>query len=80
MPAKKLNSIKNEEQYEAPRDKGYSKEKAARIANAPDSKTGKKGVKSAPCEEWTRNELYEKIKEIGLEGTSRLKKDELILD
>ena len=78
MPDKKLNSIKNEDQYEALRDKGYSKEKAARIANAPDSKTGKKGGKSSPYEDWTRNELYEKTKEIGLEGTSRLKKDELI--
>ena len=33
--------IKNEDQYEALRDKGYSKEKAARIANTPNS--GKKG-------------------------------------
>ena len=29
--------IKNEEQYEALRDKGYSKEKSARIANTEDS-------------------------------------------
>ena len=31
------NSIKNEKQYEALRDKGMSKERAARISNAPDS-------------------------------------------
>ena len=30
-------SIKNEKQYEALRDKGMSKQRAARIANAPDS-------------------------------------------
>jgi hypothetical protein len=41
MPNKQMNSIKNEEQYEALREKGMSKEKAARIANS--SNTGKKG-------------------------------------
>ncbi|MEC9373751.1 MAG: PA2169 family four-helix-bundle protein, partial [Planctomycetota bacterium] len=35
MPGGKMKSIKNEEQYEALRDQGYSKEKAARIANTP---------------------------------------------
>ena len=30
-------SIKNEKQYEALRDKGMSKERAARISNAPDA-------------------------------------------
>lgn len=38
-----IPSIKNEDQYEALRDKGYSKQKAARIANSPNS--GKKGGK-----------------------------------
>ena len=36
--------IKNEDQYEALRDQGYSKEKSARIANSPNS--GKKGGKA----------------------------------
>ena len=31
------SSIKNEKQYEALRDSGMSKQRAARIANAPDS-------------------------------------------
>jgi hypothetical protein len=31
------SSIKNEKQYEALRDKGMSKQRAARISNAPDS-------------------------------------------
>ena len=35
--------IKDDEQYEALRKKGMSKEKAARIANTPSSKAGKKG-------------------------------------
>jgi hypothetical protein len=34
MPAKRAN-IKNEKQYEALKDKGMSKERAAKIANSP---------------------------------------------
>lgn len=34
MPGKKYASIKRPEVYEALREKGYSKERAARIANA----------------------------------------------
>lgn len=36
MPSKSAN-VKNEKQYEALKDKGMSKERAARIANAQDS-------------------------------------------
>jgi len=36
MPDKRP-SVKNEDQYEALRDKGMSKERAARIANSPDA-------------------------------------------
>lgn len=76
--ANKMKRIKNEAQYEALRYQGYSKEKSARIANSPDSKTGKKGGKASPYEEWTREELYQKTKEIGMEGVSQLNKSELI--
>jgi hypothetical protein len=34
MPSKKAN-VKNEKQYEALKDKGMSKERAAKIANSP---------------------------------------------
>jgi hypothetical protein len=34
MPTKKAN-VKNEKQYEALKDKGMSKERAAKIANSP---------------------------------------------
>jgi hypothetical protein len=68
--------IKNEDQYEALRDKGYSKEKAARIANTENA--GKKGGKSEPYEEWTKNELYEQAKNVGIEGRSKMNKNELI--
>ena len=42
MPSKSAN-VKNEKQYEALKDKGMSKERAAKIANSPDaSKNGGK--------------------------------------
>jgi len=43
MPSKKAN-VKNEKQYEALKDKGMSKERAATIANSPgaSSRGGKK--------------------------------------
>ena len=43
MPGKKAH-VKNEQQYEALKDKGMSKERAARIANSPgaSSRGGKK--------------------------------------
>lgn len=76
MPGQKLPSIKNEDQYEALRDKGYSKEKAARIANTEDA--GKKGGKAKPYEERTKKELYEQAQDIGIEGRSKMNKEELI--
>jgi hypothetical protein len=36
MPTKKAN-VKNEKQYEALKDKGMSKERAAKIANSPNA-------------------------------------------
>ena len=76
MPNKDLPSIKNEEQYEALREKGYSKQKAARIANAQNS--GDKGGSSSKYEERTKKELYEKAKQVGIKGRSKMTKQELI--
>jgi hypothetical protein len=44
MPEKKMRSIKDKDKYEALKDKGMSKERAARIANSPGSSSrgGKK--------------------------------------
>lgn len=42
MPGKKNKSLKNPKQYEALRDKGMSKEKAARISNASAKKKRRK--------------------------------------
>jgi hypothetical protein len=48
VPNKKAN-VKNEKQYEALKDKGMSKERAARIANSPgaSSRGGKKSGSSS---------------------------------
>ncbi len=48
MPGKRA-SVKNEKQYEALRDKGMSKERAARIANSPgaSSRGGKSSSRSS---------------------------------
>ncbi len=81
MAAKDRPSIKNEDTYEALRDEGYSKEKSARIANAQASDTrspSRKGGKAKPYEDWTRDELYERARELDVEGRSRMDKAELI--
>ena len=68
--------LKNPEQYEALVEKGYSKEKSARIANTLDS--GTKGGKAKTYEEWTKKELYDKTKMVGIEGRSKMNKGQLI--
>ena len=70
------NQIKNDEQYEALRREGMSKEKAARIANTP--KAGKKGGQAKNYGDRTKEELYKKAKEVGIDGYSKMTKDELI--
>jgi hypothetical protein len=49
MPGKKRASVKNEKQYEALREKGMSKARAARIANSPgaSSRGGKSSSRSS---------------------------------
>ena len=71
-------SVQDEEQYKKLGQEGTSKEKAARIANTPRHKEGKRGGKAATYGEWTKSELYDQAKQVGIEGRSRMDKGELI--
>ena len=71
--------IKDDEQYEALRREGASKEKAARIANdGSRSSTGRKGGSASRYEDRSKKELLEKARTIGIEGRSKMDKEELI--
>jgi hypothetical protein len=72
-------TVKDDAQYEALRDEGASKEKAARIANAGSrSETGSKGGQSGSYDDWTKDELEDRAAEIGIDGRSKMDKSELI--
>ena len=71
-------SVKDDEQYEKLRKKGESKEKAARIANTGRSQAGKRGGRSGSYEDWSKQDLQKRAREIGMEGRSRMNKGELI--
>ncbi|GAA5021102.1 hypothetical protein GCM10011506_03390 [Marivirga lumbricoides] len=75
MPNKDIPQIKNEEQYEALRDQGMSKQKAARIANTKNKDMDTGGEK---YEKRSKEDLYQKAKEVGIEGRSKMTKKELI--
>jgi len=78
MPQDHGPQIKDDEAYEELRDQGYSKEKAARIANTDRKKAGKRGGNASPYDERPLEELYQKAKEVGIEGRSNMNKEELI--
>jgi Rho termination factor, N-terminal domain len=71
-------SVKDDEQYERLREKGESKEKAARIANTGRSRAGRRGGKYGSYEDWSKQDLQKRAREIGIEGRSRMNKGELI--
>ena len=83
MPARKPGpSVKDPEMYEALREDGASKEKAARISNAAANTSrrsvGAKGGRSGDYEDWTKVDLLGKAREIGIRGRSSMSKSELI--
>jgi hypothetical protein len=78
------SQIKDDEQYEALRDKGMSKNKAARIANA-DSQGGggsnpasRRGGSASSYEDRTKDDLMKQAAKVGIEGRSKMDKGELI--
>ena len=79
MPQKSPGpSVKDDKQYEALRDQGASKEKAARIANSDRKSTAKKGGKSGSYDDWTKEDLEKRAAEIGIDGRSKMNKGELV--
>ena len=82
-------SIKDDEAYEALRERGYSKQKSAAIANAQanaegdgaandDTRPSEKGGRAEPYEEWTKDELHDRARELDVAGRSAMTKDELV--
>ena len=67
--------VKDKDQYEALREKGYSKQKSARIANSKGAE--KRGGKAGKYEDRTKADLYEEAKKVGIEGRSKMTKAEL---
>jgi len=83
MPQKSPGpSVKDKKLYEDLRDRGDSKQKAARIANAAAnssrSEVGRRGGSSPAYEEWTVTDLRKRAQELGISGRSSMKKRELI--
>ncbi|MEV0091213.1 Rho termination factor N-terminal domain-containing protein [Streptomyces sp. NPDC050738] len=74
--------IKDEKTYQALRREGAGKEKAARIANSAAatsrSAVGRKGGKAGAYEGRTKEDLYAEARKIGIEGRSKMTKQELI--
>jgi hypothetical protein len=84
MPGRKKPgpSVKDDELYERLRDEGNSKQKSARIANAAANTSrraiGKKGGKSPAYDDWTKDELVKRARELDISGRSSMSKGELI--
>ncbi len=83
MPQRSLGpSVKDKELYEELRERGDSKEKAARIANAAAgssrSEVGRRGGSSRSYDEWTVADLRTRAKELNIKGRSTMTKKELI--
>ncbi len=70
-------TVKDDRQYEALRDKGMSKQKAARIANSDTQETSKKGGKAGKYEDRSKDDLMQQAKKVGIEGRSKMSKSEL---
>ncbi|MFT4109039.1 Rho termination factor [Propionicimonas sp.] len=75
-------SVKDPEMYEAMRDEGASKEKAARVSNAAArtsrSAVGRKGATAADYDERSKSELLTRARELGIRGRSTMSKAELV--
>jgi len=75
-------SVKDDKVYEALRDDGASKEKAARIANASAAEgrtaVGSRGGSADDYDDRTVDELRHRARELDIEGRSSMSKEQLI--
>lgn len=75
-------SVKDPDLYEALRDDGASKQKAARIANAAAAtsreEVGQRGGEAGSYEDRTVDELRKRAAELDIEGRSSMSKADLI--
>lgn len=74
-------SLKRPDIYDALREDGASKEKAARISNAfadDDDDAAERGGAAPPYEDWTFDALYARAQELEIDGRSSMRKAELI--
>jgi hypothetical protein len=76
------SSIKDEKTYRKLRQKGDSKEKAARIANASagqgKGRVSSRGGKGGSYEDRTKDELLQQARKVGIEGRSKMSKSQLV--
>jgi hypothetical protein len=74
--------IKDEKTYRALRREGNSEEKSARIANAAAGSSRKsvarRGGRSPAYEDWTKKDLLQRAREIGIRGRSSMSKAQLV--
>ena len=74
--------IKDEKMYSKLRERGDSKEKSARIANAAANSSrrsvGSKGGKSPSYQDWSKDDLIKRAREIGIRGRSAMTKAQLV--
>ena len=82
MPGRRNSSLKDPKLYEKLRDEGDSKEKAARISNASAatsrSEVGHRGGEGEDYEDRTVDELRSRARDLGIKGTSDMRKAEII--
>jgi hypothetical protein len=74
--------IKDEKTYRALRREGNSEEKSARIANAAAGSSrksvGERGGKSGSYDDWSKQDLLRRARELGISGRSSMTKHQLI--
>ncbi|MBI2766666.1 MAG: Rho termination factor [Chloroflexi bacterium] len=71
-------SVKDPKRYEALRDDGLTKQKAARIANSDPKEMARHRRHSGGYDEWSKDDLMAKARDIDIKGRSTMTKAELV--